>query len=152
MNCPSSGSMPTRTILQVSRIPPLEVQLARKRLGRKESPTKTLHCDAIVPRGVSSVGEPWPTTSRSDRLRKRRTRASRKRRFSINKKARMDELRTQSVIIDLTSKENIPQKSQRNEAQVKEHCPVRVSFILPKCQLIVVIHISTKMKRVQYLI
>ena len=30
---------------------------------------------------------------------------------------------------------------------------MRVSFILPKCQsLIVVIHISTKMKRVQYLI
>src|SRR5260370_37797362 len=98
--------MPTRIILHPSGIPPLAAKLLGRRSGRKESPTKMLHSDSKNPKGDSSEGEAWPTTSRSDRLRKRRTKASRKRRFSINKKARIGELGTPSVIVDLTSDRN----------------------------------------------
>src|SRR5260370_35609255 len=64
-----------------------------------------------MPRGVSSAGELWPTTIRSGRLRKRRAKASRIRRFSINKNARIDGLGAQSAIDDLTSVRNTRKKN-----------------------------------------
>src|SRR2546423_15552564 len=55
-----------------------------------------------MPRGVSSAGEVWPTTRRSGRLRKSRTKASRRRRFSISKNARIDEAGALSFINDIS--------------------------------------------------
>src|SRR4029077_6206443 len=128
MKCSSPGSMPTRTILLPAGIPPLAVKPARRRPARKASPTKTLHLVSRISRGDWSVGEAWPTTSRSGRLWNRRTKASRKRRFSINKKARIDELGTQSTIEDQTSDQNTLSKNKELAAEVKpgRQCRQRV--------------------------
>src|SRR6266568_1991747 len=89
-----------------------------------------------MPSGVSSAGEVWPTTRRSGRLRKSRTKASRRRRFSISKNARIDEAGTLSFINDI-SEFGIHHKTKEaptNESLAGNLSPARVTLGCHKCQ------------------
>src|SRR5678809_414542 len=122
MNRSSSEFIPMRMILKPACVPILVDRLAGRRPGTKESLTRTSQWVSSMPTDDSSEGELWPATTISGLLRKRRTKASRKRRFSISKKACMDETGAQSFIDNLSL---VPVPIQLNrEGQQRGPLPV----------------------------
>src|SRR6266480_1308638 len=90
-----------------------------------------------MPTGVSSAEEVWPTTTRSGRLRKSRTKASRRRRFSISKNARIDKTGTQSFMDDISLEQGTLQKQrngQRNQSLAVNLSRKRVNLDSHRCQ------------------
>src|SRR5215469_11360815 len=76
------------------------VKFAGSQFALKEAMTKTSQPESRMSCVVESTCPLCPTTVRSERLRKRRTSASRNRRFSISKNTRIDTLGKDSLIKD----------------------------------------------------